>query len=50
MGIITSSITYPAKKIANGSQIFANKLRMGRKFSQINGEFAKYMREKIFKK
>ena len=36
MGIVTSSITCPAEK----------KLRMGRQFSQINGEFAKHMRKK----
>ncbi len=34
MGIITSSITYPAEKI-------------GRQFSGLNGEFAKYKRKKI---
>ena len=38
MGIITSSITYPAKKIVNGLPIFANRWR-----------FAKHMRKKFLK-
>ena len=45
VGNITSSITYPAEKIANGSSIFGptklKKLRMGYQFSQINSKFAK---------
>ena len=35
-GIITSSITYPAEKIANGSPIFANKWRIRKTYATKN--------------
>ena len=39
-GIITSSITYPAEKNANGSKIFAPTQQ--KNFSRLNNEFAKF--------
>ena len=44
MGIITSSITYPAEKIAKESPIPPEKIAK-LQFSWINGEFAKYMQK-----
>ena len=34
MGIITSSITYPAEKIANRSPIFANKWQIRKTYAK----------------